>query len=39
MDALPIWPPLVALGIGVIAYAAVYWQSRRFDRLYGRRDD
>ena len=30
---LPLWPPLVALALGGIAYLCVRFESRRLDRL------
>lgn len=34
MNELPLWPPLVALAIGVIGYLYTIWETRRFDRKY-----
>ena len=32
---LPLWPPLVALGLGALLYAWNEWESYRFDKKYG----
>ena len=35
MNELPLWPPLVALVLGLLSYAWTVWASREFDRKYG----
>lgn len=37
MDALPLWPPLVAAAIGIAAVLYTRWEARRFDRDHPRR--
>lgn len=37
MNELPIWPPLVALAMGLVYFGYIRWDSRRFDRRYGKR--
>lgn len=39
MNELPIWPPIVALALGVAGYYYTKWETRRFDRKYGDRHD
>ena len=35
MNDLPIWPPLVALALGLAGYALTLRESREFDRKHG----
>jgi hypothetical protein len=32
MNGLPLWPPLVALGLALLAYGVLWIASRRLDR-------
>ena len=39
MNELPIWPPFVALAVVAAMYVIGWWESREFDRKYGRYPD
>ena len=34
MSELPLWPPVVLFGLGLLLYAYGQWESRQFDKKY-----